>query len=190
MPAGSSCTEKAVASAAHAAPQGDADQAHAQHRDQLAHEHRVQRHRRGEHLDHLVRFLLNEVRQQHGRQQQCHEEDDELPEPGDAGADLPQIARRFAGDLALHRHRAVIRRARGQRRAALRLLDDERDSALDGLVDPLRPVQNRLVERAGKHRGIARLVLGDQRPGLRPDIVGRLHDRQPGKGSLLVRDAR
>ena len=37
---------------------------------QLAEEDRVERHRGGEHLDHLVRFLLDQVGQQHGREQE------------------------------------------------------------------------------------------------------------------------
>jgi hypothetical protein len=42
----------------HRSPEPDEQQRHSEHPDQLADEHRFERHRGGEHLDHLVVALL------------------------------------------------------------------------------------------------------------------------------------
>src|SRR3712207_6900933 len=59
--------------AGQAAPDQDADHRHAEHRQQLAEEDRVERHGGREHLDDLVRFLLDQVGEQHRSEEHTSE---------------------------------------------------------------------------------------------------------------------
>ena len=64
---------------ARAGPDHDPEDRGGEHREQLADEQGVDRYRRGKHLDDLVRFLLDQLGQQHGREQQRQEEQDHWP---------------------------------------------------------------------------------------------------------------
>ena len=110
--------------AAPAPPHGDPDQRHCQHREQFAEEDGVDRHGRGEDLDHLVRFLLDQLRQQHAGEQDGEEEQDRLAAArGELRAPIASAAGRTVGQgrrsSALARRRSA-RRGRGapRRRAS------------------------------------------------------------------------
>ena len=75
------------ASRGESAPDQYAHHRYAEHGDQLAEEHRIEGHGGSQHLDHLVRFLLDEVGQEHAGQQQGQHEDQHLARAGKAVAD-------------------------------------------------------------------------------------------------------
>ena len=92
-------------------PHRDPDQRHRQHRQQLAEEDRIDRHRGGQHFDHLVRFLLDHLAEQQAGEQDGQQEQQALADPRGVGAGADHRPRRLPELDDRHlRHRRARRR--------------------------------------------------------------------------------
>ena len=102
-----------------------------EHREQLADEQRVDRHGGGDHLDDLVRFLLDQLRQHHAGEQQGQEEQQHLADLRGQRAVLGERARR--GSRSRSRQIAAALSP-----SAARVGEDQPELA-DGRPRPRRP---------------------------------------------------
>ena len=148
-------------------PRRDAHQRHAQHREELAEEHRIHRDRGSQHFDDLVALFLDEVGQHHARQHHRQQEQHRLralrrgqPPPPLAGGAAGR--RRFQGDLGIS-HRLARPRLRRQHRNRAAPVADQ----------ALRPGQHRHGKSARKHGGDIALLRRQFPHGIDGFVVGK-----------------
>ena len=86
---------------ADAGPDQNAEQRHAEHREQLAQKHRFHRDRGRQNFDNLVGFFFDQIGQHHAGQQHRQEEDKYLPALCGDGAQLFIVIGGFYDDIVL-----------------------------------------------------------------------------------------